>query len=747
MSADVTKMEMRKYEMEIVDGIFKIRGNGGELISSGNELEMKNWKMRLFGEMEVNENICIRNDKIDFYNANVFLDKSNINFGTNLFISQDLMRLNNVSVDIQNSEIIQRNIVIKNEKVEEELLNCDRKIINGKMMYINEGKERIVLEKNGVKLRDMIISGENMRLKLNDCFGLVGKQLVSNDMEWLMNNVKIDYQDGCINISPTFMKLRNYKLVIEGGTFLQKDDNSTLLVEKGMVYCGGFDIKLKDNKLEWLDKNGAKVIEIKQNAVNFWRTDINMRNGLLNMERGDVILLDSNLEVKGGKVILENYRIGDVNKTFGISDGKWDWQGVKMSLSKVNLKSSGSNFDRSYGREVNKSMEFEFSKSKFNWNDEKNKPLFFMGEKLMQIKFPVVEYISSDINFKTQEGILFGRINDGNLKFENASLNLINSRFILEKNGFPILGVNGEEVSINNVPLKLEDSYINYLYSRKNAQLLLKNDLLHMNYIDFEIKNGHINWNNGKVMMIGNSVKMAVDLQLSEGFEIKNKRGNFTVKEKIEIEDINVEFKRGKITFMEIKNNMCMINGGSLVMKGSTFYNECLTLEENSLKIENALFKQKRVDMRMEEVNMELDENSKIKIGISEIGDNNGLIIKSKSNLKLGNIFVWEGDGQHMYMGGYTRWGGKVLFGGQGWEIVKKDDMIYHNGKLYHKLDEEDDISAINRVWDRMKLTLKKKLGDEFISNIGGEMYIEQMAINRVLMERIALLEEKIKNM
>lgn len=747
MSIDMTRMEMRKYEMEMVDGIFKLRGNGGELISSGNELEMKNWRMRLFGEMEVNDNFCIRNDKIDFYNANIFLDKSSLNFGTNLFLSNNLIRLNNISVDIQNGEIMNRNMLIKSEKVVEELFNCERKITNGKMIYINEGKERIVLEKNGIKLRDMVISGENMRLKLNDSFALIGKQLVSNDMEWLINNVKIDYQDGKININPTFMKLRSYKFVIEGGTFLHKDDNSTLLVEKGMLYCGGLDVKFKDSIFEWLDKNGAKIIEIKQNVVNFWRTDINMKNGMMNIEREDINLLDSNFDVRGGKIILENYRIGDVNKTFGISDGKWDWQGVKMNLSKVNYKSSGSNFERLYGREVNKSMELEFTKSKFNWNDEKNKPLLFMGDKLMQINFPVVEYIGSDINYKTRDGVLYGRISDGKLDLQNASVNLINSKFILEKNGFPILGVNGEEVSINNVPLKLEDSYINYLYARKNAQLLLKNDLLHMNYIDLEVKNGHINWNNGKVMMIGNSVKMAVDLQLSEGLEIKNKRGNFIVKDNVEIEDISCIFKRGKLTFMEIKNNICRLEGASLILKGGTFYNECFTLEENCLKIENALFKQKRVDIRMEEVNMELDANSLIKIGISEIGDNNGLIIKSKSNLRLGNIFVWEGDGQHMYMGGYTKWGGKVLFGGEGWEIVKKDDMVYHNGKLYHKIDKKDDITAIDRVWDRMKNTLKKKLGDEFVRNIGGDMYMEQMAINRVLMEKIALLEEKIKNM
>ena len=89
-----------------------------------------------------------------------------------------------------------------------------------------------------------------------------------------------------------------------------------------------------------------------------------------------------------------------------------------------------------------------------------------MGDRLMQIHFPVVEYQNVDMQWKNKEGNVFGRITDNSLKFDNTTVHFQNTQVHFQKNGFPILKIDGDEVKIQNVPLQLEDSFINYLYTK-----------------------------------------------------------------------------------------------------------------------------------------------------------------------------------------------------------------------------------------------------------------------------------------
>ena len=310
-----------------------------------------------------------------------------------------------------------------------------------------------------------------------------------------------------------------------------------------------------------------------------------------------------------------------------------------------------------------------------------------MGDRLIQIQFPVVEYKNVDMQWKNKEGNVFTRITDNSLKFENTSIHYQNTKVHFEKNGFPILKIDGDEVRIQNVPLQLEDSFINYLYPRKNAQFLLKNGIMYLSQLDFEIKNAAFNWND-KFSLIGNKMK-TVDLELEiDGKMIwKNKKGRIEFDDKICLEDISMKFMKGNSQYMEIYNGVVRVEG-TLMIKNGQFYNECFTLNSNNVKFEECIFRTKKVNMYLENTNMIFDSQSHIQFGENKIGEDNGLTIYTKGGnmLHIGEELCWEKDGCLIKLGGYDSVGEKVIISYDDWYMGKKDGFVYNNAKQLLKI-------------------------------------------------------------
>jgi len=578
------KMELKKYDMDMND--IKINKKGGYINIEENDFIIKNSRLKIDGETDINGLINIKNGQISIYDGVMNFENSKMRIG-GLELSKEKIHGNNIMLKWENSEIIRNNIICTDDKVTNDILNGTINIKNSKVSYISEGTEILNISKN-IKI--------NTKLCINEGLEFIGNQMI-------MKDYKIDYQDGKYTVNPNFMKIKNYKFVLENSVFLYKEENTTLMIEKNILYADNFEIKLKDCLFEWMDKSGNKIIEIKQNLCNLLKIDMIIKESIIQYDKNDIIFLNNNININGGNIILENYKISDSNNLFNITPGNWELNGIKLEYNKGTHKSNGVIFEKTLGKEMNKDMEITYTKSKLCWIDEKNKNVLFIGDKLMQINFPVVEYNNVDINFKNKEGNVFGRIMDNDIKIENTKIIFQNTHIYVEKNGFPILNINGDEVSIKNVPLKIEDSFINYLYSRKNAQLLIKNDLMFLSYMDIEMKNSSFNWNN-KFNLIGNKMKINdLEVEINSKINWKNKKGKIEFDEKLLIEDISVKFMKGNSQFLEINNGTIRLEGAMMIKNGQ-FYNECMTLDPNCLKLEEAFFRMKKVDMYMENTKM-----------------------------------------------------------------------------------------------------------------------------------------------
>jgi hypothetical protein len=505
------------------------------------------------------------------------------------------------------------------------------------------------------------------------------------------------------------------------------------MMEDSIIYGESIEQKWRDCSFEWLDKTGNKIIDIRQN--------------ICNVTRCELLLEKTKMEIKQGNLILDESIIQDSNKTFQISPGIWELNGLKFEVNKGIHRKIGVNSENTGGKESNKDMEIIYTKSKITWIDDKNKNVLFMGDRLIKINFPVVEYQNVDMIWKNKEGNVFGRITDNTVKIENTTVHFQNTQVNFQKNGFPILKVDGDEVKIQNVPLQLEDSFINYSYPRKNAQFLLKNDLMYLSNLDFEIKNAAFNWNQ-KFFLIGNKMKTNdLDVEINGRMIWKNKKGRIDFDDKICLEDIAMKFTKGNSQFMEIYNGVVRVEG-ALMIKNGQFYNECFTLDPNNVKLEDCIFRTKKVNMYLENTNMIFDSHSHIKFGDSKIGEDFGLTISSKGGniLRIGDELSWEADNYKIKWGGYDASGGKIIVGTDNWYMGQKDGDMYHNGRqLLRIYGEELEDRKIDKLWGKIKDKIHCRLDENMdIIDINGNKYIDQMMINMILIEKIKKLEEKL---
>jgi len=684
--------------------------NGGYIEVKENEIEIKNSRLLFSGEITINDIFTSKNGVINIYDGIMNFENSRLQIG-GFHATKEGITMNQTPVKLENSSFFKNNMIIKDDKIDHEIINSTIILKNSQFNYVHDGINKFVLDKNEIKI--------NGKLIINDGFEFIGNQMI-------MRNQRIDYQDGKMILTPSFMKIKTYKFIIENSIFIYKNDDATLMMEGNIIYGDSIEQKWKDCSFEWLDKSGNKVIDIKQN--------------LLHLTQCEVLLEKNKIEIKNGSFILDSSSIIDVNKTFIITPGIWEWNGLKLEANKGSHRKIGVVNENISGKELNKEMEITYTKSKINWVDDKNKNILFMGDRLMQIQFPVVEYQNVDMQWKNKEGNVFGRITDNNLKLENTIVHFQNTQVNFHKNGFPILKINGDEVRIQNVPLQLEDSYINYSYPRKNAQFLLKNDLMYLSNLDFEIKNASFNWNQ-KFSLSGNKMKTTeLDVEIDGKMTWKNKKGRIEFDDKICFEDISIKFTKGNSQFMEINNGIVKVEG-TLMIKNGQFYNECLTLDPNSLKLEECIF-------RLVHTNMTLDSHSHIRIGENKIGEDGGLVISSnKGNiLRIGEELSWEADSCKIKWGGYDVSGGKIIVGTDDWYMGQKDGCMYHNGRqLIRIYGEEFEEKTVNRLWNKIKDKICYKINEnDDIIEINGDKYIDQMMINMILVEKIKKLEAKI---
>jgi hypothetical protein len=691
--------------------------NGGHIEVNENDVDFKNSRVQFSGEVIINDNFNSKNGVISIYDGVMNFENSRLQIG-GFQATKDRITYNKTSIKFENSNFIQNNMIIKDDKIDHEITNSSLILKNSNFNYAYEGIDRFVLDKNEIRI--------NAKLVINDGLEFLGNVVT-------MKNQKFDYQDGKLTFAPSFMKIKSYKFIIENSIFVYKNENTTLLMEDNIIYGESIEQKWKDCSFEWLDKTGNKIIDIRQN--------------ICNLTRCELLLEKTKLEIKHGSVILDDVTIQDANKTFQIAPAIWELNGLKLEINKGIHRKIGVNSENTSGKESNKDMEIIYTKSKITWVDDKNKNILFMGDRLMQIHFPVVEYQNVDMQWKNKEGNVFGRITDNSLKFDNTTVHFQNTQVHFQKNGFPILKVDGDEVKIQNVPLQLEDSFINYSYPRKNAQFLLKNDLLYLSNLDFEIKNAAFNWNQ-KFSLIGNKMKTNdLDVEIDGRMIWKNKKGRIDFDDKICLEDIAMKFSKGNSQFMEIYNGVVRVEG-ALMIKNGQFYNECFTLDPNSIKLEECIFRTKKVNMYLENTNMTFDSHSHIKFGDSKIGEDSGLIISSKGGniLRIGDELSWEADSCKIKWGGYDASGGKIIVATDDWYMGQKDGRMYHNGRqLLRIYGEEIEERKVDKLWGKIKDKVRCGLDENAdIIDINGDKYIDQMMINMILIEKIKKLEEKL---
>jgi hypothetical protein len=222
--------------------------------------------------------------------------------------------------------------------------------------------------------------------------------------------------------------------------------------------------------------------------------------------------------------------------------------------------------------------------------------------------------------------------------------------------------------------------------------------------------------------------------------------------DRICIEDIAMKFMKGNTQYMEIYNGVVRIEG-ALMIKNGQFYNECFTLDPNSLKLEECIFRTKKVNMYLENTNMTFDSQSHMQFGENKIGEDGGLMISVKggNTLRIGDELSWEADGCKIKWGGYDSNGGKVVVSTGDWYMGQKDGFIYHNGGQLLRIPGEKegtkiDDKKLDKIWGRIKEKIRIGIDEnaEDIMEINGGKYVDQMMINMVLIEKIKQLEAKL---
>jgi hypothetical protein len=493
-----------------------------------------------------------------------------------------------------------------------------------------------------------------------------------------------------------------------------KDGESMILLEKDTFFSTGLTYKMKDNRLEWLDRVGNNLISIGGDRVEIGKMDLRYNFTRVNMDRVEMGINGSDLLVKGGSIILDDYRLMDKGGMFNLREGNWDWNGVNFGYNGGLMKRTGVRVENMNCVESNIGMELEYGGSRINWMGEKGERMMFMGEKSLEYSFPNIEYNNSDIVYRGGEGITF--FGKNGWRYENQVINYVNSKINVEKNGFGVFGVSGDEVMIKNVPLKLSDSYFNYIYEKKNGQLLIKNDLFYSNYMDYEIKNGIFNWNQ-KFMLMGNQCRMnEITMELLGSNLVLKGKGRIEMGEIMELEDVNFRYRSMKSDVLLLEKNMMKLEG-NFFMKGGRFYNECFILEPNSLRITNAQQRMKSNDIYYEDCNLNMNDGSSIKIGDWEIGVEEKLnFISGTSSIKFGGGIGYKEGDRELKIGGFDVYGNGVLLDDGKIKFIERDgELLVRLGKI--------------------------EMEERYVERVGGERYICYERLIESLVRRVSELE------
>ena len=120
--------------------------------------------------------------------------------------------------------------------------------------------------------------------------------------------------------------------------------------------------------------------------------------------------------------------------------------------------------------------------------------------------------------------------------------------------------------------------------------------------------------------------------------------------------------KKDNVNYLEIDRNVAKLSDMQMILKNCRLYNECLTLEANKLRIDNAHLDMEKVDMVMRDSYLRID-GGYLRIGESEIREDSSLVLESHSKMRLADKLIWEKDNQRIQIGGYDKAGYNILIG------------------------------------------------------------------------------------
>ena len=121
--------------------------NGGYIEVNENEVDFKNSRVQFLGEVIINEIFNSKNGVISIYDGIMNFENSQLQIG-GFQATKDGVTHNKTSIKFENSSFIKNNMIIKDDKIEHEIINSSIILKNSQFNYAYDGIDRIYFQVN-----------------------------------------------------------------------------------------------------------------------------------------------------------------------------------------------------------------------------------------------------------------------------------------------------------------------------------------------------------------------------------------------------------------------------------------------------------------------------------------------------------------------------------------------------------------------------------------------------------------------
>ena len=567
------KVESKNQTWNFTNPNITIKNNDALFKINNENIEISNFHTYFKGNVSINSNFQIEDGIFNINNLNTNIYDSTFSYNDKIIIKtgdeEDNLIMNNAKVKINNSDYVSENSKISFVETQLKLKNNEIKLEDIQLFAYSNEKQFLKIDKEDIQLNLANITFENGSFNFNNRFYLFNDKLEMNNLNVKIDNSTFELFNGKTIINSNFFKLNNYRFVSDKSIFLWTYNESKFLLDSGNFYMTDMDVKLKKNRISMISNTGNTLLDIndenfEMKKIKFFGDDIYNE-----VKNSDALYIRNNITFDNSRIFFDKIYFTDKDNRFSLIDTQWKFSELNFFYENCIQKINSSHFDLNNSRINSKNSEIQLIEPKISIisNVENEKEKILITEKILKLNNITFEQNDFSLILKDSENKQIWNFQPNQTNITSTNLALSNTVFSVERDGLIKLLID-DDFKVNKTDIVVNDGSVVYKCNRNNGFFLIKHENILSDFIDYYFDHSQININK----------KIKINSQ------------------EIKINEIDLTIKKSKLSYSDGKNNLIYLDNEQLqlndlpIQLGFSGSNR-IKLNNRGLEIDDADFK------------------------------------------------------------------------------------------------------------------------------------------------------------